>query len=390
MSRLYKYELKKLIANKVLLIAATIMFAGMFAWGLWSGVVDAPYEIDGERYSRYTYNQIKKDSVSEIKGQVIDDTILEQLKGQETALHTRGFLPYYDIYDFIGFVINSNSSIDICETGEEQLYDILYMRLGVHDLKLDGYSPEETNYWDKQSNQILSSPLIYDGYYDGWKQIIHMIKVLVYMVVLFIAIALSTIFTTENTRKTDQLIFASQHGKYRLYWAKLLAGITVGVVFTMLLIAFFLCEIAVLYGFDGFDTMFQFILMRPFDLSVGQAAIILLALLFISSILVAVFTMVFSQITRNSIATLSVVAGMLMLSLFISEVPGNIRWLSELWYTIPSNLVNLNGAFRYTVLSVLEHNLTTYQFAPIVLIAITAFLVVLGRWKYGKYQIDAR
>jgi hypothetical protein len=78
-----------------------------------------------------------------------------------------------------------------------------------------------------------------------------------------------------------------------------------------------------------------------------------------------------------------------MLSLFISEVPGNIRWLSELWYAIPSNLVNLNGAFRYTVVSAFGHNFTTYQYAPAVLILITLVLIALGRWVYGKYQINA-
>jgi hypothetical protein len=163
-----------------------------------------------------------------------------------------------------------------------------------------------------------------------------------------------------------------------------------GVVFTLLLISLFLCVIAILYGFDGFDTMLQFVLMRPFSLSIGEAALILLGLLIVSSFLISVFTMVLSEITKNSIATLSVIAGMLMLSLFITEVPGNIRLLSELWFAIPSNLVDLNGAFRYTVIFLLGHSFTTYQYAPAVLILITLVLITLGYWVYGKYQINAR
>lgn len=385
MSRLYKYELKKLLKNKVLLITAAIIFAGVIAWGLWNGLAQAPEEIDGERYSRYTYNQLREESASKIKGQVIDDTLLAKMKEHEKG--TQAFLPYHDIYNFVGFTIDTMSSVQIMEITEEQLQATLSERLNIH---LEGYSSAEQDFWKKQSQQIVFNPISYDGYYEGWEQITSMIKVLAYMVVLFIAVALSTIFTTESTRKTDQLIFASKNGKHLLYWAKLLAGATLGVAFTLLLISLFLCVIAILYGFDGFDTMLQFVLMRPFALSIGEAALILLCLLTISSFLVSVFTMVLSEITRNSIATLSVVAGMLMLSLFITEVPGNIRWLSELWFAIPSNLVNLNGAFRYTVISLFGHSFTTYQYAPVVIILITIVLTALGRWLYGKYQINAR
>jgi ABC-type transport system involved in multi-copper enzyme maturation permease subunit len=384
MSRLYKYELKKLLKNKVLLITAAIMFAGIIAWGLWNGLAKAPEEIDGERYSRYTYNQLRQENSFKIKGQVIDDTLLAKMKEHEKG--TQSFLPYHDIYNFVGFTIDTMSSVQIREITEERLRTTLSERLNVH---LDGYSSAEQNYWNEQSREITSKPISYGGYYDGWNQITSMIKVLVYMVVLFIAVALSTIFTTESTRKTDQLIFASKNGKHRLYWAKLFAGMTLSVIFTILLITVFLCVISILYSFDGYDVMLQFVLMRPFDLSVGDASIILLGLLIISSFLVSVFTMVLSGITKNSIATLSIVTGMLMLSLFISEVPGNIRWLSELWYAIPSNLVNLNGAFRYTVVSAFGHNFTTYQYAPAVLILITLVLIALGRWVYGKYQINA-
>ncbi len=385
MSRLYQYELKKLLKNKMLLITAAVIFAGVIAWGLWNGLAQAPEEIDGERYSRYTYNQLREESASQIKGQVIDDTLLAKMKEHEKG--TQAFLPYHDLYNFVGFTIDTMSRVQIMEITEEQLQTTLSERLNIH---LEEYSSAEQDFWSNQSQQIAFNPISYDGYYEGWEQITSMIKVLAYMVVLFIAVALSTIFTTESTRKTDQLICASKNGKHRLYWAKLLAGVTLGVVFTLLLISLFLCVIAILYGFDGFDTMLQFVLMRPFALSIGEAALILLGLLTISSFLVSVFTMVLSEITKNSIATLSVVAGMLMLSLFITEVPGNIRWLSELWFAIPSNLVNLNGAFRYTVISLFGNSFTTYQYAPVVIILITIVVTALGRWLYGKYQINAR
>lgn len=388
MGRLYKYELKKIISNKLTLLTMGIMLLIVIAWGLFSAFAGAPEEIDGERSSCYSFYQMRKESANVIEGRIIGDMLLSEMNSQ--MRRTKDFLPYYDLYDFVGFSINTMSSVQISQTTAQGLHNVMSERLNVNYLADEGYSEKEQAYWAEQAENILSDPITYNGYFEGWCQITNMIKVLVYLVILFIAICLSTIFTFENTRKTDQLIFSSRYGKCRLYWAKICAGITVSVCFTLLLIALFVGVVAIVFGLGGFDTMLQFVLMRPFDLSVGQAAVILLGLLVVSSVLTAVFVMTISQFTKSSIATMSIVAGMLMISLFVSEVPGNIRWLSELWYLVPSNLINLNGAFRYTLLSIGEIQFVSYQYAFLAYVLLSAVFIVCGRLIYGKYQIKAR
>lgn len=391
MGRLYNYELKKLLRNKLTLLTMGIVLLIVIAWGAFSAFAGAPREIDGDRPSRYIFNQMREDGANEIEGRMIDDTLLSQMNHYlPGSIGTKNFLPYYDIHEFVGFTIDTMSDVQISQTTATELYDILHEKLNVKYLTDEGYSETEQTYWAEQAENILSDPITYNGYFDGWRQITNMIKVLVYLVVLFIAVCLSTIFTYENTRKTDQLIFASRYGKYRLYWAKISAGITVSVGFALLLIALFVGVVAVVFGLDGFDTMLQFVLIRPFDLSIGQAALILFGLLIVAALLTAVFVMVVSQFTQNSIATISIVAGMLMLSLFINEVPGNIRWLSELWYLIPSNLINLNGAFRYSLLYVGHLHLVSWQYAFPAYMLLSVAFILAGRWMYGKYQIKAR
>lgn len=391
MGRLYNYELKKLLRNKLTLLTMGIVLLIVIAWGAFSAFAGAPREIDGDRPSRYIFNQMRQEEARKIEGTMIDDTLLSQMNHYlPGSVGTKNFLPYYDIHEFVGFTIDTMSDVQISQTTATELYDILYEKLNVKYLTDEGYSETEQTYWAEQAENILSDPITYNGYFDGWRQITNMIKVLAYLVVLFIAVCLSTIFTYENTRKTDQLIFASRYGKYRLYWAKISAGITVSVGFALLLIALFVGVVAVVFGLDGFDTMLQFVLMRPFDLSIGQAALILFGLLIVAALLTAVFVMVVSQFTQNSIATISIVAGMLMLSLFVSEVPGNIRWLSELWYLMPSNLINLNGAFRYSLFCIGELQLVSYQYAFPAYVLLSAAFILAGRWMYGKHQIKAR
>ena len=391
MGRLYNYELKKLIKNKLTLLTMGIMVLIVIGWGVFSAFAGASNEIDGDRPSRYTFNLMRREESKKIEGCSIDDTILSQMNHYlPGSVDTEDFLQYYDIHEFVGFTIDTMSDVQISKTTATELYDILHEKLNIKHLTDEGYSETEQAYWAEQAENILSDSIVYNGYFEGWRQITNMIKVLIYLVVLFIAVCLSTIFTYENTRKTDQLIFASRYGKCRLYWAKISAGITVSVSFALLLIALFVGVVAIVFGLDGFNTMLQFVLMRPFDLSIGQAALILFGLLIVAALLTAVFVMIVSFLTQNSIATISVVAGMLMLSLFVSEVPGNIRWLSELWYLIPSNLVNLNGSFRYSLLSVGDFQFVSYQYAFFAYVLLSAVIILAGRWAYGKYQIKAR
>ena len=199
-----------------------------------------------------------------------------------------------------------------------------------------------------------------------------------------------SIFTIENIRKTDQLIFSTKNGKHELYFVKICAGITVSLSFTMTLILFFVCVTALVFGLEGSDVILQFVLLRPYNITVVKAAVILLCLLLAASVLTAIFTMNVSQLTKNNITTMSIIAALLILSLLMSEIPDTIRLLYELWYLLPANLINLNGAFRYTVLFIGALKLVPYQFAFPVYAFTSAILVFAGSRIYCKCQIKAR
>ena len=210
------------------------------------------------------------------------------------------------------------------------------------------------------------------------------------MEIMFIAICLSTVFTVEHTRKTDQIILCTRLGKKKLYAAKILAGLTVGIGFTLLLSLLMLGIVAFLYGFDGYNTVFQFVLLRPFDLTIGQAALILVALSFAGAALVSLFTMMLSELTKNSVATIGAITGVMLVTMFIMEMPANLKLLSEIWHLLPSNLVSLNGAFRYSAISVGGNTLAAYQYAPVVYAVLAVVFALIGKQTYNRYQINGR
>ena len=132
MGRLYNYELKKLLRNKLTLLTMGIVLLIVIAWGAFSAFAGAPREIDGDRPSRYIFNQMRQEEAKKIEGSMIDDTLLSQMNHYlPGSVGTKNFLPYYDIHEFVGFTIDTMSDVQISQTSTTELYDILREKLSV-------------------------------------------------------------------------------------------------------------------------------------------------------------------------------------------------------------------------------------------------------------------
>lgn len=382
MFTLYKFELRKIINRKILWITGGILLMALLLWGLASAVLPQSREYSTVSLSGLEMNRAEREAAEQIAGRKIEQKLLDEMQPAYEEFIVDGdykkALPYLDIYNFIGTVLETNASAEILNCDSDTFYAMLNTKLEANALA------------GREENISYNEQLFYQGYFDGWRQMASMMKVLACMEIMFIAICLSTVFTVEHTRKTDQIILCSRFGKKRLYFAKLMAGLTVGIAFTLILSLLMFGIIAFLYGFDGYNTILQFVLMRPFNLTLGQAVMILIGLSFAGAILVSVFTMALSELTKNSVGTIGIIAGILILTMFIMEMPANLKILSEIWYMLPSNLVSLNGAFRYSMFLLGERAMPSYQIAPIVYFAMAIIFSIIGKIVYNRYQISGR
>ena len=309
MFTLYKFELRKIIRKKILWITGGILLAGLLVWGVASAVLPQSREYSDSSLNGFEANRAEREAAQQIAGREIDQSLFDEMRTNYEAFIFDGdyvkALPYLDVYNFIGNTLGTSASAEILNCDSDMFYANLNSQL------------KENTPAELAENNSLEKPIYYQGYFDGWRKMASMMKVLACMEIMFIAICLSTVFTVEHTRKTDQLILCSRFGKKKLYIAKLMAGITVSIAFTLILSLLTFGIIAFLYGFDGYSTILQFILMRPFDITIGQAVMILIGLSFVGAILVSVLTMVLSELTKNSIATIGVISGVLILTMFI-------------------------------------------------------------------------
>lgn len=375
MLTLYKFELRKILSQKILWITGGALLVSILLWGILSAVLPANREFSSDSMNGQEANRLERAAAKTIEGREIDQTLIDEMRpAYEDFIfngETEKALPYLDVYNFIASVMGTNASQEVLKVDSEAFYSQLSQQLSES-------SP------DKASS--ITESIIYHGYYDGWRQLSDIMKVLICMEIMFAAVCLSTVFTVEHTHKTDQLILCTRFGKRRLYRAKLLSGLTVGIGFALILSILAFGIVSVLFGLDGFNTMLQFVLLRPFHLSIGQAVLILFALSFIGVTVVSIVSMVISEMTKNSIATIGIIAGIMIATMFISELPAGLGVISEAWLLLPSNLVSLNGAFRY---SMLEGG-AAYQIAPFFYLVIAVIFVLAGKRIYKQYQISGR
>ncbi len=382
MFTLYKFELRKIISRKIVWITGSLLLVGLLIWGVASAVLPQSREYSDSSLNGYEANRAEREAAMQISGKIIDQMLIDEMRpAYEDFIFNGNYkdaLPYLDVYNLIGKTLGTQASTEILSCDSEVFYEKLNAQLAAN-------TPAGLT-----DPFLFDEPITYNGYFDGWLQIADMMKMVACMEIMFIAICLSTVFTVEHTRKTDQVILCTRLGKKKLYTAKIFAGLTVGMGFTLLISLLIFGLIAFLYGFDGYQTILQFILLRPFYLTIGQAALILVALSFVGAALVSVFTMVLSEVTKNSIATIGTIVGVLLVTMFIMEMPANLKLLSEIWYMLPSNLVSLNGAFRYSIFHAGDNLMIAYQYAPFVYLIVAIIFMFIGKVAYNRYQVTGR
>ena len=343
MLTLYKFELRKIISRKIVWITGGVLLVGLVIWGIASAVLPQNREYSDSSLNGYAANRAEQEAAEQISGRAIDQKLIDEMRpAYEDFIFNGNYkeaLPYLDVYNFIGRTLGTQAGAEILVCDSEAFYEKL-------NAQLEANTPAGLT-----ESISFDEPIVYHGYFDGWRQIADMKK---------------------------------------LYAAKTLAGLTVGVGFTLLLSLLMFGIIAFLYGFDGYDTILQFVLLRPFNLTVGQAALILVGLSFAGAALISIFTMMLSEVTKNSIATIGIITGVLLVTMFIMEMPANLKLLSEIWYLLPSNLVSLNGAFRYSMFHVGGSPLAAYQYAPIVYLVLAVIFALIGKLTYNRYQINGR
>lgn len=381
-SDLYVWELKKIWRRRMTKIALVVMAVLIVL----SSVGDALFT--NTQLNGYAQIQQRAEASRLISGRLIDDTMLDDMRAaidlSEVDERMTEGKPYEVLYSYLWGLYGDADEAYVSDA------DSMYQeRLqGVQNAwEYQHLTDREKAYWEQKERAI--SPYKWQ-YCEGWTSVFAGGSILNMLLLFLLTICLTGVFAEEHARKTDQLILCSRFGKHTLYRAKLLAGVTFGILSAVLLEALNFILNLWLYGVDGFDACMQMVLIEcSWTMTVGQAALMSLGLTLVLAALYSVLAMFLVKLLKNSVAVLGLITGSFFVCLLV-QPPYVMSWLSRLYALLPAKampdvLLTDNRLFH-----ILGQYLTNWQMMFIVYPVAIVLMAWLGGKLYRRYQITGR
>lgn len=397
---LCRYEYKKLLGRKIVWISLALCI-GIVVLTSCAGLLGSYYQ--GKEFIDTNYNMYltdKEHSVAlsgrEINQELLEETISAYRKVPTnvepyslTKEYQQYARPYSAIFHFIVGTTSMQAS-DVRFTWQPSESDLYMQRQTfLTALMEDRYlSDGEIQFWQNQEGQI-PIPFVYEEH-GGYETLLAAFQTIGLLVLMLISISLSGMFFDEHTRKTDQILLCCSFGKTKLYWAKIITGISFSVISTLIMSCVAFLTTVCLYGTDGFNAAFQLMYSRNSSpITCGQAILISYGCIIFAAVVVSIFVMVLSELLQSSIATLSVSVGLMILPMFFS-VPEQYRVIAQIWNWLPWSFLAPWNVFGQYTLPVFGHYFTPWQAAPFIYLMVSIVIVLLGKPLYKRYQINGR
>lgn len=335
-----------------------------------------------------------------LEGRPIDQALLEEMtegygrlpeveKYSGTEEYQAYARPYSVISQFVRRV--TGMTVEEALSWEADEEDLYLRRQAALEREADSYglSREEREFWRRQEEKF-QWPVEF-SYMEGWWRLHDCLYTVGLLGILVVSVCLCGVFVEEHVRRTDQLILSSRHGRQTVYLAKLLAGLTFGLGQAFLFAAVAFLTAFAIYGAEGFGADFRLVQNGFFvpPMSVGQAVLLSCGCMAAAMLVTAVFVMTLSEVTKNSVGSLSVVAGMILLSMFVS-VPEQYRVLAQLWSYFPSEFIATWNIFNPRTVPLFGTFLLPWQAAVLLYLLAGTLFALIGKRRFVRYQVSGR
>lgn len=397
---LYLYELKKIMKRRLVRISLLICMIGVAAVAC-SGLM-GEYYVDGKlQDTHYHMFQVDRAYREALSGRVVDQPLLAEMAEaygrippeEERFTLTDAYQTYARPYSAIFNLVRAWTGMNMeearyWEANEQELYRLrqAYLEKEWQQMML---SEPEAAFWREKEAQI-DRPVTY-LYCEGVTRcVLQIVRIISSMMLLFVAVSLSGVFAEEHTRRTDQLILTGAKGKSTVYYAKMLAGISIAVLSTLLLQMIGSILTLCLYGEGGYEAAFQLAYADcSYPLTIGQAYLIECGITLVTAAVTGVLVMVLSEALHSGLATLAVFTGWIIAGLVI-QIPLQSRVFSQIWDWMPTTFLSVWNIFDVRTVSLFGHRLVSWQIVPALYLLGGLLAFLAGVRVYRRYQVSGR
>lgn len=400
---LYRFELKKIVQRKLFWITSIVSVLCIILTIISGLIGSVEIRMNGEvleSVSNYEMFLMDREYARALSGRPIDQKLLEETMdaynkipaSMEFYTELKEYHMYARPYSPIFNIVRWWTDLDADNVRKWTPSEVALYGMRNRDLEK---SWRELHLTDREviclqeMEAQMETPFVYQ-YYDGYQKALSGLLTVGLVVLLFVAICLSGVFSEEHTRRTDQLLLCSINGIDVVYWVKLAAGITVAGVGACLMAILTIGLSLGVYGTDGAQAMIQLMYERySWPLTMWQAVLIAYAMLVIAAVLVSILVMVGSEALKSNIAVLAIATGLLVLAMYVN-IPEQYRVMAQVWDYLPMKFLSVPNVFDVRMIPIFGVCLASWQFVPVVYLAAGCVFMLAGRYIYKRYQVTGR
>ena len=377
---LYRFEVRKILRRKITVIA-------MIAVSLLMVAINIGEYVAGSKIVN------KEEQI--LVGRAVDDKMLDEMRaaveaktvtlddGTQMAIGMGINDPAYQpLMEYLRTIAgNIDKAYNMTEADLEKRFG------GVIDeiIRDQHLTDAEVDYWQAKRAQS-PMPLTYGKIQNGWGDSVCILYVVSILSMISIAATLSGVFSDEAQLHTDALLFASRNGKKRLMTAKWLAGITVGMLETLVILLVSVGTEFAISGFGGGEASVQFFVgPTAMDMKISTAFWTCSGIMLVIGLLMSAFAMCLSQVFGNSVAVIASMTVLWLVSML--SPPYSWRLISQACSYLPVTFIGSWVFSDYRMVNLFGRLFTILQAAPVVYLILTVILSGLTKASYDRYQV---
>ncbi len=393
------YEYKKIFVRKSVYVAMILLFAATILSSV-AAVMGKVDSNDPNSITVYEEMQIYKEYDLALSGrELTGDLIFETAQAYSTI--PDNVYPYTDSEEYKNHAMQYSkvfTMIDSAYTNRNIPFG--YQEMGAltreeadnyYDLRTEQYRLNlENNPLFTQENierifaidSEVQKPIVLE-YADGYVRHINLSTSNAITTLLFIAFAISPIFSNEHQIGSDSLILTSKNGKKQTILAKFFVSMTVTLLtaITVHLVSYLGCM--TIYGFEGANASIQnYIALITYNFTMLEVTIALLVLSLFSVFLMTSICMLASTLVkRNNIALI------LSVLIIFLESSGIVSALGKVQYFLPSAIASFNTFYLQLSFNILGVDLWLYQAICVIAFVVGSLLLLLTYRNFKNHQV---